>query len=108
MATPLLKSQQTFIKGENKNLSFRYWDEADPNHDVSAATVTIGLYDRLGAVVSAQSTAALSGTTLVTASRQWDSTLVTPGAYKALAIVNFGTLVQYFQWPVLLTPFPAP
>lgn len=108
MSTPILKSQQQMIKGMKANLAFKFWDEADPNNDVSSATVTIGLYDRLGAVISAQSAAALSGTTLVSASRLLDTTSLTPGVYKSLAIVNFGVLIQMFQWPCVILPFPAP
>lgn len=108
MSTPILKSSQQFIKGEVKNLAFKFWDEANPNNDVSSSTVTIALYDRLGALTSAFAAAALTGTTLVTASRLLDSSAIAAGKYKALGKVVYGTITQYFQWPVEVLPLPAP
>lgn len=108
MAKPLLESQVTFLKGEKKNLAIKAWDEANPSNDLSTSTATIAVYDQAGNVTLAAGSATISGTTLISIARIWDTTSVTPGSYRAVVSLTYGSITQIFQFPVIVLPMPAP
>lgn len=108
MATPLLESQIIFVKGEKKNLAIKAWDENNPTNDLSSATATIAVYDQSGAATLASGAATVSGTTLISISRLWDSSAVAPGSYRAAVTLTLGSIVQIFQFPIVVLPLPAP
>jgi len=107
MSGPILSGSQKYIQGEIKPLRCLIWDADDPDHDLSAATATITLYDSNDNVVLTEGSATVTGTTVITVSRTWDSTNATVGLYRALAKVVLGNITQYFEWPVLVLKKPA-
>ena len=108
MSSPLLNSSSVFIKGEKKLVAIKLWDESNPSRDLSACVSTLTVYDQVGAITLASGSATITGTILLSISRQWDTTSVAPGPYRAVFSVVDGTNLQVFQYPIVVVPLPAP
>lgn len=94
-------ADNVFIKGDKKNLSAQAWEESAPTTDLSAATATWTVYPSTSTTPTLASGAAtISGTTIVTATRQWDTTAVAAGYYRAVLAFTFGANIQSFQYNI--------
>jgi hypothetical protein len=108
MSKPVLDSNLTYITGERRTVAIRVWDEQNPNTDLSAATATMAVYSMTGTATLTPGAATVTGTTMITVARLWDTSGVLPGCYRAEFVVTFGSIIQNFQAAILVLPMPAP
>ena len=108
MSKPILDSQVTFVKGEKRNLSINVFDQSNPNNDLSSSTATVTVYDSSNNIVLTSGSATVTGTTLITINRLWDTTSVVTGEYRAIFTVTYGSIIQIFMYKILVVPLPAP
>ena len=106
--TGVLASPSKLLLGSTRGVVIQAWDAIDQATDLTAATATIQIFDDTGTSVLSAGSATVSGSTLLSISRSWDTTSVTPGRYKVVTRVTFGGLVDILQHAVEVTTLPGP
>jgi hypothetical protein len=107
MARLYLECNERVLVGAKVNVGVLCWDESNPNNDISAATGQCWVYPEVGGAIFSAQTCTVTGTTLIDVLKFWDTTGVTPGKYRVIVMVTLGSLVQPFQFSILVDPFPG-
>lgn len=108
MAHTYLECDERFIVGSKPELGIIVWDETNPNNDISALTAVCSVFNSADAAVMTTQPCGITGTTLLTIQRFWDTTGLTPGKYRVDIDCTLGVNVQTFQFAVMIDPKPGP